>query len=142
VRRLVDDLRPGDLDELGLLGALRRRADQLSRRADGTAVTVEVLAPEQLPTLPAAVEVAAYRIATEALTNVARHARASRAALTLRCGAELEVEVTDDGLAHGWTAGVGLRGMAERAAEVGARFEAGPSALGGRVYAAIPLGPS
>ncbi len=140
VRRLVDDLRPGDLDELGLLGALRQRADRLSRRADGTAVAVEVRAPEQLPALPAAVELAAYRIATEALTNVARHARASRAALTLRCGEELEVEVTDDGCGSGWMAGVGLQGMAERAAEVGARFEAGPSGAGGRVYAAIPLG--
>jgi signal transduction histidine kinase len=140
VRRLVDDLRPGELDELGLLGALRRRADQLSRRSDGSAVTVEVRVPEQLPTLPAAVEVAAYRIATEALTNVARHASASRAALTLRCGHELEVEVTDDGRESGWVSGVGLHAMAERAAEVGARFEAGPSTVGGRVYVAIPLG--
>lgn len=140
VRRLVDNLRPGDLDALGLLGALRQRADQLSRRSDGTAVTVEVLVPEQLPPLPAAVEVAAYRIAIEALTNVARHARASRAALTLRCAQELEVEVTDDGPEDGWVAGVGLQAMAERAAEVGARFEAGPSVVGGRVYVAIPLG--
>jgi signal transduction histidine kinase len=101
---------------------------------------VEVRVPEQLPTLPAAVEVAAYRIATEALTNVARHASASRAALTLRCGHELEVEVTDDGRESGWVSGVGLHAMAERAAEVGARFEAGPSTVGGRVYVAIPLG--
>jgi signal transduction histidine kinase len=142
VRRLVDDLRPGDLDELGLLAALRQRAEQLSRRADGTAVPVEVHTPERLPALPAAVEVAAYRIATEALANVARHADASSAALTLRCGEELEVEVTDDGRARRWRPGVGLQGMAERAAEVGATFEAGPSRLGGRVYAAIPLGPS
>jgi signal transduction histidine kinase len=142
VRRLVDDLRPGDLEELGLLGALRVRADQLSRRSDGTAVTVEVLVPEQLPALPAAVEVAAYRIATEALTNVARHARATRAALTLRCGQELEVEVTDDGRHNGWVSGVGLQAMAERAAEVGARFEAGPSPDGGRVFVAIPLAQS
>ncbi|MBO9522674.1 MAG: two-component sensor histidine kinase [Nocardioidaceae bacterium] len=142
VRRLVDDLRPGDLDELGLLDALRRRADQLARRPDGSAVTVDVRVPERLPALPAAVEVAAYRIATEALTNVARHARASRAALTLRCGAELEVEVVDDGHRNGWVPGVGLQAMAERAAEVGARFEAGPSGAGGRVYVAIPLGSS
>jgi two-component system, NarL family, sensor kinase len=142
VRRLVDDLRPGDLDELGLLGALRRRADQLSRRPDGTAVPVDLRLPEHLPTLSAAVEVAAYRIATEALTNVARHAGASRAALTLRCGHELEVEVTDDGRENGWVSGVGLQAMAERAAEVSARFEAGPSTAGGRVYVAIPLGHS
>jgi signal transduction histidine kinase len=62
--------------------------------------------------------------------------------LILRCGEELEVEVTDDGHGSCWMSGVGLQGMAERAAEVGARFEAGPSGLGGRVYAAIPLGRS
>jgi two-component system, NarL family, sensor kinase len=105
-------------------------------------VPVDLRLPEHLPTLSAAVEVAAYRIATEALTNVARHAGASRAALTLRCGHELEVEVTDDGRENGWVSGVGLQAMAERAAEVSARFEAGPSTAGGRVYVAIPLGHS
>ena len=139
VRRLVDDLRPPALDELGLVGALRQRADQLSWRADGASVSVSVSA-EGLPALPAALEVAAYRIATEALTNVVRHSRATVAVLALRCGKELEIEVTDDGSPNGaWIPGVGLQAMRERAAELGGTFEAGPSPTGGRVRALFPL---
>ncbi|NIK58260.1 sensor histidine kinase [Kribbella shirazensis] len=139
VRRLVDDLRPPALDELGLIGALRQRADQMSIRADGSAIRVEVTA-EELPTLPAALEVAAYRIATEALANVVRHARASSAVLTLRCGRELEIEITDDGPPSGpWTPGVGLQAMQERAAELGGTFSAGSTPQGGRVQARFPL---
>jgi signal transduction histidine kinase len=139
VRRLVDDLRPPALDELGLVGALRQRADQLSWRADGASVSVSVSA-EGLPALPAALEVAAYRIATEALTNVVRHSRATVAVLALRCGTELEIEVTDDGSPNGaWIPGVGLQAMRERAAELGGTFEAGPSTAGGRVRASFPL---
>ena len=73
VRRLVDNLRPPALDELGLVGALRQRADQLSWRADGASVKVRLDVPDEVPALPAAIEVATYRIATEALTNVVRH---------------------------------------------------------------------
>ncbi|TDD14663.1 two-component sensor histidine kinase [Kribbella turkmenica] len=139
VRRLVDDLRPPALDELGLVGALRQRADQLSFRADGASVQVEVSA-DGLPALPAALEVAAYRIATEALTNIVRHSHATSAVLALRCGDDLEVEVTDDGPPNGeWRPGVGLHAMRERAAELGGRFEAGPSPSGGVVRATFPL---
>lgn len=140
IRRLVDDLRPPALDEVGLLGALQQRADQLRWRPDGSALDVTVVVPEQLPTLPAAVEVAAYRIATEALTNVARHAGARGAVLEIRCDTSLDVEVTDDGPgAASWSPGVGLEAMRERAAEVSGLFEAGPSLGGGRVYVSIPL---
>ena len=76
VRRVVEDLRPPALDELGLVGALRQRAEQLRWRADGARLTTVVDVPDDLPALPAAVEVAAYRIATEALTNIARHSDA------------------------------------------------------------------
>ncbi|WP_255517920.1 sensor histidine kinase, partial [Kribbella sp. VKM Ac-2566] len=139
VRRLVEDLRPPALDELGLVGALRQRADQLSFRADGATLQVEVAA-EGLPTLPAALEVAAYRIATEALTNVVRHSRATSAVLTLRCGTALEIEVTDDGPpGENWRPGVGIQAMNERAAELGGTFEAGPTAHGGLVRAVFPL---
>jgi signal transduction histidine kinase len=139
IRRLVDDLRPPALDELGLVGALQQRADQMSIRADGTALRVTVSAA-RLPTLPAALEVAAYRIATEALTNVVRHARATTAVLTLRCGDELEIEVTDDGPPdRAWRPGVGLHAMQERAAELGGTFRAGPTPTGGRVHARFPL---
>ncbi|WP_329479242.1 histidine kinase [Kribbella sp. NBC_01484] len=140
VRRLVDDLRPPALDELGLVGALRQRADQLSFRADGAFIQVEVSA-DGLPVLPAALEVAAYRIATEALTNVVRHSRATSAVLALRCGTDLEIEVSDDGPPNGaWRPGVGLHAMRERAAELGGKFEAGPTPRGGVVHASFPLG--
>ena len=139
VRRLVDDLRPPALDELGLVGALRQRADQLSWRADGASVAVQVSA-DGLPALPAALEVAAYRIATEALTNVVRHSRATTAVLSLRCGPQLEVEITDDGPPNGpWTPGVGLQAMHERTSELGGSLNAGPTPTGGRVHATFPM---
>ena len=110
VRRLVDNLRPPALDELGLVGALRQRADQLAWRADGASVQVRLDVPEEVPTLPAAIEVATYRIATEALTNVVRHSRATGAIVRLRCNERLELSITDDGPPNGaWAPGVGLR---------------------------------
>ncbi len=90
VRRVVDQLRPPALDELGLVEALRQRVEQLSYRSDGSRLTVRVDS-DPLPVLPAALEVAVYRVATEALTNIARHATATRASLTVRYGDELEV---------------------------------------------------
>ncbi|MFF0266889.1 histidine kinase [Kribbella sp. NPDC004536] len=139
VRRLVDDLRPPALDELGLIGALQQRADQLTFRADGSAIRVSV-ATDGLPTLPAALEVAAYRIATEALTNVVRHSRATSAVLTLHCATDLVIEVADDGPpTDDWHPGVGLQAMQERAAELGGAFQAGPTATGGLVKAQFPL---
>ncbi|MPY80051.1 MAG: two-component sensor histidine kinase [Actinophytocola sp.] len=140
VRRLIDDLRPGALDELGLLGALRHHAEQARWRADGQSIDVRLHALDLVHPLPAAVEVAGYRIATEALHNVVRHSRATSATIRIRCGDTLDVEVSDDGAPNGpWRPGVGLRTMRERAAELGGRFEAGPSATGGRVFASLPL---
>ncbi|MEU4192531.1 histidine kinase [Kribbella sp. NPDC026611] len=139
VRRLVDDLRPPALDELGLVEALRQRAAQLSFRADGAAIHVSVAA-DGLPPLPAALEVAAYRIATEALTNVVRHSRATSAVLSLRCGPDLEIEVTDNGPPTApWHPGVGLQAMQERAAELGGTFQASPTSTGGQIHARFPL---
>jgi two-component system, NarL family, sensor kinase len=140
VRRLVDNLTPPVLGELGLLGALERRAEQLRGRSDGTSLDVRLVVPHELPALPAEVEVAAYRIATEALVNVARHALASSAVIEVRCNGTLELVVTDDGASHAaWSPGVGLESMRERAAEVGGIFEAGPSRRGGRVFVSIPM---
>jgi two-component system, NarL family, sensor kinase len=140
VRRLVDDLRPPALDELGLIQALRQRADQLAWRPDGSSINVDLRVPDALPALPAAVEVAAYRIATEALTNIARHAGAHGATLQLWCRDRLDLEVLDDGTAlDPWPPGVGLSGMRERAVELGGTFEAGPCPSGGRVFVSIPL---
>jgi signal transduction histidine kinase len=142
VRRLVDNLRPPALDELGLVGALRQRADQLSWRADGASVKVRLDVPDQVPALPAAIEVATYRIATEALTNVVRHSRATGALVQLRCADRLEVSITDNGPPNGrWAPGVGLHAMRERAAELGGSFQAGPTSAGGQVVASFPLTP-
>jgi len=135
VRRVSRSLRPPALDELGLAGALRDHAAKLGLTVDGDL-------PE-LPALPAAVEVAAYRIGAEALTNVARHAHAARAAMELRVADDaLDVVVTDDG--PGWSGdrvGVGVLSMRERAEEVGGRLriESRPGA-GTTVLASLPLG--
>lgn len=140
VRRIIENLRPPALDELGLVGALRQRVERARWRADGAAFHVQLDVPEELPELPAAVEAAGYRIATEALNNVVVHSRASVAVVRLSFGDSLEVEVTDDGPPNGaWRPGVGLQAMRERAAELGGRFEAGPSASGGRVFVSLPL---
>ena len=95
--------------------------------------------------MPAAVEVAAFRIATEAVNNVCRHSGARSCEVRLRVGAgrQLLVEVGDDG-AHGadgkpWQAGVGLLAMRERAAELGGTLTAGPGSHGGLVRACFPL---
>ncbi|MCV7255384.1 GAF domain-containing sensor histidine kinase [Mycobacterium hackensackense] len=144
IRRLVYDLRPPALDELGLVRALREQAAGFVRagngRLDGLHVTVE--APGGLPSLPAAVEVAAYRIGAEAVTNVARHAKASHCELRLTVNGALEVQVTDDGIGAGasWRPGVGLASMRERAAELGGTLSVEPSASNGtRVLAKLPL---
>jgi signal transduction histidine kinase len=129
IRRLAHGLRPPALDQLGLLPALREVA-AAQNAVDG--LLIEVEAPGELPPLPAAVEVAAYRIALEALNNVARHARARRCTLHIALNAGLHLEVRDDGrgLPEGYPAGVGLLSMRERAAELGGEFEI--KALNGR----------
>jgi signal transduction histidine kinase len=140
VRRLVYALRPPALDALGLMGALRSQADQHDN--DGLRVTIE--GPEELPPLLAAVEVAAYRIALEAITNVVRHAEARncrvRLALDEKNGA-LRLEVEDDGrgIEEDYRAGVGLTSMRERAEELGGSctVEAAPSG-GTHVRAFLP----
>ncbi len=141
VRRLVYGLRPPALDDLGLLGALQAQATHGEH--SGLRVTVEV--PEELPPLPAAVEVAVYRIAQEALTNAARHAAAQ--SCTVRIAPDkranvLRLEVTDDGrgILEGRSAGVGLHSMRERAKELGGTCEIEALSSGGTsVRAILPL---
>jgi signal transduction histidine kinase len=142
IRELVYAMRPPALDELGLVPALRQQADGLRSR-DGSPLDVTMTAPDELPDLPAAVEVAAYRIVIEALTNVARHSPSRSAAVRLDTpSGRLSVVVTDAGAPGGgepWPAGVGLSSMRERAAQVGGSLTAGPTARGGRVEALLPL---
>ncbi|MCC5578895.1 sensor histidine kinase [Microtetraspora sp. AC03309] len=115
IRELVYGLRPPALDDLGLAGAVRALAEEGPPAA-------EVVIEGETTGLPAAVEVAAYRVVQEALTNVRRHAEATRVRVTLRRdAADLRVCVTDDGigLPEGRRAGVGTSSMRERAAELG-----------------------
>ena len=138
IRRLVYDLRPPALDELGLVPAIREGATNYA--PNGLSVSVE--APESLSPLPAAVEVAAYRIAQEALTNVARHAGARACRIRLSISDGLELEISDDGigLPEDHPAGVGLSSMRERAAELGGTCVVEPGPAGGTcVLARLPL---
>lgn len=144
VRRLVYDLRPPTLDELGLTEAIRQRAARYnaSKESGGLQITVE--ASGLPPELPAAVEVAAYRIVQEALMNVVRHAGAGTCAVRLACPESqvLEVEIVDDGvgLPQSPEFGVGLRSMHERATELGGVCQIDrASPTGTRVFARLPL---
>lgn len=139
VRGLVYGMRPAALDELGLVPALRQHARAL-RRPDGGALDVEVVAPA-LPTLTAAVEVAAYRIVVEALANTAGHSDSPVATVRLAVlDGRLRVEVRDTGRSgEVWRPGVGMASMSERAAELGGETTAEPTARGGLVVASLPL---
>ncbi|WP_283135377.1 sensor histidine kinase [Rhizohabitans arisaemae] len=141
VRRLVHDLRPPALDQFGLVEAVRHEA---ARFQDG-AFAVQVHARGDLTALPAATEVAAYRIVCEALVNVTRHADAATCEIRLT-GSEdgLEVEVSDDGrgVRPGALVGVGLVGMRERAEELGGHCKVTSRDGGGtRVHAVLPARP-
>lgn len=152
IRRLVYDLRPPALDDLGLVGALKESAGQYNllkipqtgsiRPSPVAAFQVEVVAPSQIPPLPAAVEVAAYRIAQEALTNVVRHAGATACTVRLEIEDYLELEISDNGqgLATKRPAGVGLSSMRERAKELGGTCRIETRSEGGtRILARLPL---
>lgn len=137
IRRLVYALRPPALDDLGLLAAIQEQLTQ--HRASGIAFSFD--APEHLPPLPAAVEVACYRIVQEALTNVVRHAHAHTCMVRLVCREQLTIEVIDDGLGlpPAYRCGVGLTSMRERAEELGGSWLIESGAHGGtRVQAQIP----
>jgi signal transduction histidine kinase len=145
VRRVVHDLRPPALDELGLLGAVGQQVQRFRRTEPGAeGLDVQLDVAQELPVLPAAVEVAAYRIVSEALTNVARHAAARSACVRIRCrGGALELEVVDDGrgIAEGARRGVGTASMRERAGELGGLVTVTRRPGGGTaVRAVLPVG--
>ncbi len=130
VRRLVSDLRPSVLDDLGLLEAVRWYADTVRAR---TSLRVEVTAQGLDGRLPPHLEVVVFRVVQEALTNVVRHAEASRASIRLEATPDaLRVTVADDGRGfepeaargrRGQEGGVGLAGMEERARLAGGTLE-------------------
>lgn len=151
IRTMVHDLRPPTLDEFGLLGAIEARIDEIlktSGQMHNNLICVKLHVLEALPALPAAVEVAVYRIVTESLVNVIRHAEATACDVHMRLtpAQELQVEIIDNGkgipvpLKPSGNGGIGLTSIRERAGELGGqcifeRLETG----GTRVMAVLPL---
>lgn len=137
VRRLVQGLRPPRLDEVGLCGALH----EVVSRAGRSGLQLRADLPEAPLVLPAAVEVAVYRIATEAITNAVRHSGARTCTLSLRVGPDVHLQVSDDGTGCGASpSGIGTTSMRERAEELGGTCTIGPSASGGcLVESHVPL---
>lgn len=140
IRRLVDGLRPPALDEVGLLSALHQQIAVLGGDG-GEHMAIELYGPAHLDRLPAAVEVAAFRIVTEAVNNAVRHSGGRRCTIRLALDASLALEIRDDG--HGMSSapsrGIGLASMHQRAEELGGAIavETGPS--GTIVTATLPL---
>ena len=141
MRRIVYGLRPPALDELGLAGALRDQAERFRCQAPTLAISLD--APTKgLADLPPVVEMACYRIVTEALVNVARHAHATRCAVRIHLDHGIHVDVRDNGAglpAH-WRAGVGIASMRERVSELGGELVIEPGRpRGTRVAAHLPV---
>jgi signal transduction histidine kinase len=141
LRSVVDRLRPPALDG-GLAAALARE----TARFDCETLAVRLCCPADLPALPAAVEVAAFRITAEALANVARHADARRCTVTVSVGRHLVLAVDDDGRGPGAATvdpvrpGVGVASMRERAEELGGEFRLVPAApRGTHLEVRLPL---
>ena len=164
VRRVVDGLRPPALDDVGLVEAVREQvsayvavgagsvgtgggvgspgADPAGGPGTDAAGPLVTVTAGPLPPLPAATEVAAYRIVTESVANAVRHGAPSRCSVTFSAeGGALVVTVTDDGtgIASDAPAGVGLASMAERAAELGGTLTTATGVDGTTVTARLPL---
>ena len=136
-RRIAHNLRPGDLDELGLGEACRNACRELQSRSK---LTVECAIARELGRLPASVELNLFRILQEALTNIEKHAGATR--IRVRIGLRkgfIELRIEDDGrgfgakskAGKGSSSGLGLTHMRERAVSLGGSCEMHASAKGG-----------
>ncbi len=149
VRNVVSNLRPAVLDELGLEEALGMLTEQTveAHRHDKVGpfdVTFEAESADGLGQLPAAVEVAAYRIISEALNNASRHAQATRCSVRVKFDDPLWISVHDNGrgILPDAIRGTGLASISERASELGGRASVRPAPGGGTVVTAtIPLHP-
>jgi signal transduction histidine kinase len=141
LRRIVYGLRPSVLEELGLADSLQEEVGRLRCAVPALAVRLE-LRGDGLAGLPAVVEEACYRIVTEALANVARHAHATRCTVRIHLDRSLRIDVRDNGvgLLDGWRAGVGIASMRERACELAGQLMIEPSLPHGtRITAFLPL---
>jgi len=139
IRTLVHDLRPPAIDELGLFMALEERTRQYS----GEKLIIDVRLPDVAPALPAAVEVAIYRIIEEALANVVKHSQATHALVQLTIDYAVHLSITDNGTGISPDArpGVGFFSLHERASELGGtcQISSGPNG-GTTVDTRLPLG--
>jgi signal transduction histidine kinase len=146
IRRLIHQLRPPVLDDMGLVGAVQAHIQRSTYQRNRPEIVIDVH-DEGLPELPAAVELAAYRITLEAITNVIRHAQAERCTVRYRIAGSqqdtrLKIEVCDDGMGFPdrLQYGVGLTSMRERAEELGGRFSArGIESGGTSIFAELPF---
>ncbi|MGQ0680553.1 MAG: sensor histidine kinase [Actinomycetota bacterium] len=138
IRLIVEGLRPSSLDALGLAEAIRRSASVFE--GDEGGLLFAVAAPAELR-LPAAVEVAAYRIASEAITNAARHSSSRHCRITLELGRDLILRVEDDGcgMPQAWSPGMGTTTMKERAEELGGQLTISSTESGTCVVARLPV---
>ncbi len=139
VRRIAIELRPEALDDLGLESALAVLCDRFAQRS-GLVVSFRVA--ERLPELSSDAELVIYRVAQEALTNVARHSGSDQAELRLQFDdGQLALTVRDEGqgLGNGETEGTGIRGMRERAALIGAVVEVRNAHPGTEVCLRVPI---
>lgn len=141
LRRIALELRPEALDDLGLVSALAVLRQRFAERS--ALEVVQHIAPD-LPQLPPDVELVVYRVAQEALTNVARHSGAGYAELRLhREDGRVLLTVRDwgRGLSAGYVPGTGMRGMRERATLIGANLEVTNNASTGgcQVRLDVPL---
>lgn len=141
VRRVAQRLRPSMLEDLGLLSALDALAEEFTQTS-GVPIAGTPLASlnAEPPGLGAETELVVYRIAQESLTNVARHAQATRVNLSLTLtGDAVTLCITDDGNGSVLKEGAGIRGMRERALLIGARLTfAAPPRGGTKVQLVIP----
>jgi signal transduction histidine kinase len=146
VRRIAHDLRPPTLDRNGLLESLAFEATRFTSRLDGHPLVVTTDLPPTLPVVPASISTATYRIATEALTNIARHSNASGVSMVVRvlestdrCALTLIISDNGSSLSGTWPEGFGMASMRHRVQECGGTFEAGPGPDGGCVQVEFPL---
>jgi two-component system sensor histidine kinase UhpB len=139
VRRIARRLRPEALDDLGLASALRVLGERV---AEHTELQIDIHVQSGLPDFSGDAELVLYRVAQEALTNVARHAQAKRAEVRLGLTSgrpRLEVDDDGQGFPRQGLEGGGVRGMRERAVLIGATLRLGRSPLGGtRVTLDLP----
>jgi signal transduction histidine kinase len=144
LRRLLNVVRPTDETPAAPQPGMSR-VDELAAVARSAGLDVTVTQEGQPMTLPAGVDVSAYRIVQEALTNTLRHGNATRADVTVRYSPDLvDIDVIDNGRASSGRPpdghGRGLVGMRQRAAVLGGAVETGPAAHGGfRVHARLPV---